>query len=300
MIARGLKTPSMTFDHLVGTMRPTLRLWDYFVNWDKVETNTAMLEQHLNIWNYLLGKPNFDAEFLSLLEKYPESVDVIPELVVRDGNSSAVFDILADLRKTGDADSHFDFSTPADTLKKRRAALEFVKKSGLVRIFGPDKVKNLVDYVTGVEAGLDSNARKNRGGVAMEFVVGDYLESFAKTRQLVVKPQARNSWILENCGIEIPFTNATRSFDFAVFNGNDLVLIETNFYGSNGSKLKATAGEYIELQKALKKIPNVTFVWITDGGGWTASLKPLADAFQKIDHIWNLSMLKEDFLGDLL
>lgn len=42
-----------------------------------------------------------------------------------------------------------------------------MRKSGLFDLIANHLVNNLVDYVTGVETGLDSNGRKNRGGKRM-------------------------------------------------------------------------------------------------------------------------------------
>jgi hypothetical protein len=163
----GISSYEQGFENFFETLRPSLKPWDYFVNWEKVYRNTNEIEIHLNIWNYLLGKENFDAEFDKLLEKHPQIVEAIPYLVVRDGDATSIFNVIEDFTDLTKPDTIFDFSKPANTKEDRRLALRFVKETGLIKLFAKDGVKNLVDYVIGVEAGLDSNGRKNRSGTSM-------------------------------------------------------------------------------------------------------------------------------------
>ena len=294
----GLADPEVAFKNFVETLRPSLKLWDYFVNWDKVFRNTRELEIHLNVWNYLLGKDDFEGEFKSLLSEHPSIVMALPSLVVRDGAGSTDFSIVENIHDLTDQDTYFDFGKPADTAELIQKAYDFVINSGLVRLFARDGVKNLVDYVLGVEAGVDSNARKNRSGTSMETVVGAYLDSFIASRGLQYLSQANAALILKTWGFEVPVDKSSRRFDFAISDGKKLVLMEVNFYGGGGSKLKATAGEYIGLGRQLA-IPNIDFVWVTDGQGWLTTLNPLGAAYEKLDHIWNLNWLAKDFLEDL-
>jgi len=298
-IARsGLAVPDVAFDQFVSSLRPSLKLWDYFVNWDKVFRNTREIEIHLNLWNFLLGKENFDDECRRLLFEHPQIVQALPSMVVRDGAGSQSFAVVKDLHDIKAAESKFDFSKSADSEGAVEAALEFIHSTGLVKLFAKDGVKNLVDYVLGVEAGVDSNARKNRSGSAMEAVVGGYLEGFANKYNVSFISQATPAEILSRWGFEVPVDKSSRRFDFAISDGKKLVLMEVNFYGGGGSKLKATAGEYKGLGEFLN-VPNLAFVWVTDGQGWQTTLRPLREAFDKLDYIWNLSWLAEDYLADL-
>jgi len=294
----GISSYEQGFEDFYKTLRPSLKLWDFFVNWDKVFRNTKQIEIYLNIWNYLLGKPNFDAEFKSLLKQHPEIVKAIPSLIVRDGSASQIFHIIEDISDLTQPDNLFDFSKPAKTEADIEKALAFVRNTGLVRLFSKDGVKNLVDYAIGVEAGLDSNGRKNRSGTSMESVVEAYLSDFTKNRKLKFIPQATPKKIKELWGFNVPVDKSSRSFDFAISNGIQLVLMEVNFYGGGGSKLKATAGEYKGLHDLLN-LPNVKFVWITDGEGWTTTKLPLKSAYEHIDYVWNLNWLSRGYLEDL-
>ena len=294
----GISSYEQGFEDFYRTLRPSLKLWDFFVNWDKVFRNTKQIEIYLNIWNYLLGKPNFDAEFKSLLKQHPEIVKAIPSLIVRDGSASQTFHIIEDISDLTQPDNLFDFSKPAKTEADIEKALAFVRNTGLVKLFSKDGVKNLVDYAIGVEAGLDSNGRKNRSGTSMESVVEAYLSDFTKNSKLKFIPQATPKKIKELWGFNVPVDKSSRSFDFAISNGIQLVLMEVNFYGGGGSKLKATAGEYKGLHDLLN-LPNVKFVWITDGEGWTTTKLPLKSAYEHIDYLWNLNWLSRGYLEDL-
>jgi type II restriction enzyme len=295
--SKGITSQEEGFENFIATLRPSLKLWDYFVNWDKVFRNTREIEIHLNLWNYLLGKDDFEAEFDALVSRHPEIVQALPSLIVRDGGGSKTFSVVQDLMNLRAPELMFDFSKPATTLEQRALALEFVTKSGLYKLFAKDGVKNLVDYVLGVEAGLDSNGRKNRGGTSMEMVVEAYLTAFTSSNGLQFISQATPPRISEKWGFKVPVDKSTRRYDFAVSNGNKLVIIEVNFYGGGGSKLKATAGEYKALGKILD-LPDIDFVWVTDGEGWNTTKLPLQEAFNSLDYVWNLSWLADNLLAE--
>ena len=286
----GLNSADEAFAYLIDTLRPSLKLWDYFVNWEKVFRKTREIEIQLNLWNFLIGKDDFESEFEALLTVHPEIVSSIPSLIVRDGSGSQIFSIISNIDNGSASDLHFDFSQPANTPQAREAALSFVKESGLIRLFKRDGVKNLVDYVLGVEAGLDSNGRKNRSGFSMETIVGNKISEIGKSLGFQVLAQATKASIASSWGFEAPVDKSSRRYDFALSDGQKLVLIETNFYGGGGSKLKSTAAEYKGLASLLKR-EGFDFVWVTDGAGWKSSLNPLREAFEAIDHLWNINLL---------
>lgn len=292
----GISTADQGFEYLMKSLRPSLKLWDYFVNWDKVFRNTREIEIQLNLWNFLLGKEDFDNEFHSLLTAHPDIVLAIPALVVRDGSNSQLFSVISNIEDISTSDLTFDFSKPAITPQARLAALTFIKETGLIRLFKKDGVKNFVDYVLGVEAGLDSNGRKNRSGTSMETVVGATIKEFGKTLGFEVLEQANKTAIAAKWGFDVPVDKSSRRYDFAMSDGKKLVIAETNFYGGGGSKLKATAGEYKGLASLLNA-QGYDFVWVTDGAGWESTARPLREAFDSIDHIWNLKLLNEGCLS---
>ncbi len=295
----GISTVNEAFDDFFATLRPSMKLWDYFVNWDKVSRNTDEMAIYLDHLNCLLGSSNFDADFDALLVKNPEVVKGIPCLLVRDGSKSQIHSVVEDLNDIGKPDLVFDFSVPATTKIKRELALKFVKNTGIIRLFNVGGVKNLVDFALGVEAGLDSNGRKNRSGKNMEKVVHSYLTRFTNSTSTEFISQATAAKVKEKWDIVVPEDKAGRAFDFAISNGKTLTLMEVNFYSGGGSKLKATAGEYRGLCRMLKN-SGINFVWVTDGEGWKSAKKPLRDAFDDLDYLWNLAWLNRGYLSEIV
>ena len=177
---------------------------------------------------------------------------------------------------------------------------KFLKETNLVSLFKESGVKNLVDYVYGVEVGLDSNGRKNRGGTIMERVVGEFVEKFCAEKGLEYMSQANAKTIASRWGYQVLVDKSSRSFDFAVYNPKTkkLKLFETNFYNGGGSKLKAVCGEFKGLQDTLKT-QNIDFVWVTDGLGWKTTLRPLEEVYNHNDYIFNLSMLEAGILDSM-
>ena len=169
-----------------------------------------------------------------------------------------------------------------------------------MKLFKEDGVKNLVDYVIGVEVGLDSNGRKNRGGKLMERVVESYLANFCEERGFEYISQANAKKILKKWNYKIVVNKSSRSFDFAVFNPKSkrIKLFEVNFYNGGGSKLKSVCGEFKSLYSELKK-QSVDLVWITDGLGWNTVLRPLEEVYNSNDYVFNLKMVEEGAISRL-
>lgn len=279
------------FDHLVSTFRSSIKTWDYFVNWNKVFTNSANFEIALNKLNYLLGKDDLQGEFYRLYESNPDIAKALPVLLAVRENNLEIYN------KTSKELESYDFSGEGGDVNKYFA---FLDKSGLVKLFQRDGIKNLVDYVIGVEVGLDSNGRKNRGGTLMEEIVGLFLEDFCKQNNLKYIPQASPSKIKLKWNFDIVVDKSERSFDFAIYNpqSNKIKLFETNFYNSGGSKLKAVCGEFRSLYDELKR-QNIEFIWITDGLGWHTAKRPLEETYNHNDYIFNLFMLEDGALNEL-
>jgi type II restriction enzyme len=295
-----LATEKAVFNFLMDTLSDAIRTWDYFVNWDKVFQNSRELEVQLGIWDYLLGKEDFDKEFRYLLGKYPEIVMAIPSLIVRDGANSKRFQILISSEGKEDKIKPFDFSRPIENKEEIDQALEFVKESGLVKIFKRDGVKNLSDYLLGVEAGVDSNGRKNRSGTGMETLIEKQIAEIVSRNpgwEYLARPTLKK--IQETWGVSVQLGNARRTFDFVILAKGKLFVIEVNIYGGGGTKLKSVAGEFVTLHEQLKST-SATFVWITDGLGWKTTRRQLEDSFSSIDHIINLRLLSEGALEEIV
>jgi hypothetical protein len=279
------------FQSLVGTFKSSIKTWDYFVNWKKVIANKEEVEISLNKLNYLLGKEDIEREFETLYRGNPDIIKAFSILLAVRESKLEIFD------KNTKNSSFFDFSEGKVDAKKWYL---FFESSGIIKLFQKNGIKNLVDYVTGVEVGLDSNGRKNRGGTLMEEIVESFIADFCKEKGFKYIAQARPSAIKSNWGVDIKINKSERSFDFAVFNpkNSKIKLFETNFYNGGGSKLKSVCGEFKSLYDELKT-QNIDFIWITDGLGWHTAKKPLEETYNHNEYVFNLSMIESGILNRL-
>lgn len=284
-------------NYFYSNLSPTNRTPDYYINWDKVVMNTKEIEIGLNTLNYLIGKKNMRSEARELFMKQPELLKVIPSLIA---SRDKVIDVLLFDEKDNMIFERLDFFDI--DLQNIEGYLDFLEKSGLFTFLKDNSKKSLVDYVFGVEAGLDSNARKNRSGTTMENIVERNISRVCKELGLDYKTQATSKWIYDNWDIHVPVDKSIRRFDIAVYNqkNNAVYVIETNYYGGGGSKLKSVCGEFSMLNELIATSEdNVQFIWITDGLGWFTAKSPMTEAFSLIDNIFNLNMLKNNYLSDV-
>ncbi|WP_312312796.1 type II restriction endonuclease [Empedobacter brevis] len=282
------------FEYIRSTFKNKITQWDYFVNWLKVFANIEPIEKELNLLNVLIGKENFEEEAYKLIQEYPNVIKAFPTLIAIRETS---IDILIDVKEF--VYQHFDFRKSKLTHEEILALVDFMVQSGLKEVIQNKKVKNLVDYATGVEVGLDSNGRKNRGGALMEKITEEFVKQTCEELNLPYLAQASASKIKANWGIDIVVDKSSRILDFVINKNGKLYFIECNFYGGGGSKLKSTATEYIEMNRYWKD-QNIEFIWVTDGAGWHTTLRPLREFFDKGDYLLNLEMLKSGMLKQIL
>lgn len=294
----GCSNPDDVFEYLISNLKPSTLIWSYFVNWDKVFNNIKDIEIDLNTLNYLIGKENFDEEFKYLIKKQPSLAQVLPLLVVRDGSSSRKFKILVDYSNKKLSYKDYDFTKKNPTDEDINNYLEFLQHTGFKDLICCKKIKNLVDYMIGVEAGLDSNARKNRGGTIMEDIVEAFISDLCQRNNYSYLKEANAELIKQRYGYDVPVDKSSRRYDFVINTNKELVIIEVNFYSGGGSKLKATAGEYKGLYNVLKD--KYKFIWITDGLGWKTCTRPLRETFDNNDYLVNLDMIEKGFLEKIL
>ena len=251
------------FTDWLSTFRDSIATYSYYIDFEKVYGNVENIKIELNILNSLIGSKTIEKDFENILSKYPETLKCIPillavrnsEISVSDENGSFVF----------------DFSTSKQTVSEYS---DFMKKSGLFDLLQNHLVNNLVDYVTGVETGLDSNGRKNRGGHLMEDLVESYIKKAGFEKD-------------KNYFKEMYIHEITEKWnDFVVKTENQIYVVETNFYGSGGSKLNETARSYKTLSSEIDTIDGVTFVWFTDGNGWQSARHNLEETFDVMENIY--------------
>ena len=165
-------------------------------------------------------------------------------------------------------------------------------------------IQNLVDYVTGVEAGLDSNARKNRGGHFFEDLVESYLIKAGLTKDKDYFKEMYIHEIEEKWGVDLSCISnegkTKKRFDFVIKRPDMIYGIETNFYASSGSKLNETARSYKNIALETKDLTFFKFVWITDGHGWGSARNNLKETFEVLEHLYNIADLEEGVISSKL
>lgn len=283
------------FKELVGSLSSTINTYDFFVDWKKVDENLKKIETELNILNYLLGKTNFKEEFCNLVKKYPEVIKIIPILLAVRNKNLFILDKDAKVIE-------YSFKKSKINDEEINKIYDFVQKTRLSDLFITGKIKNLVDYVFGIEVGLDTNARKNRTGKIMEGLIEQKLCNLKKLdKSIDFISQASVSDVRKKWNFDLYIEKAEKRFDFAVFlpKKRKLFLIEVNYYKTQGSKLKSTAGEYRYLNDFLLK-QNVNLIWITDGLGWRKTKNDLHETFLNNKYVLNLNLVKQGYLERVL
>jgi type II restriction enzyme len=276
-----------TFAYLQQTLADSIKGWDYFVNWSKALTNIRNIEIDLNTLNYLIGKTDIEGEFKLLLSRQPGILRTIPILIAcRDTN----FQMLDSIQNGCLVYKSYSFEERKQlSTAEIHNACEFAKNSGFLDLLKNKTIKSIPDYVFGIEVGLDSNGRKNRGGTAMEGIVNNIVQEISKRHGFHYMSQATSEKIKREWNVALQVDKTDRRFDFAINTPRHLYLIETNFYSGTGSKLKATAGEYKSVFDFIAN-QNHKFIWITDGLGWRSTLRPLEEAFNHLDCVLNIHM----------
>lgn len=287
-------TADELFPYLISTFKDTVKGWDYFVNWDKANANLRGIEVHLNTLNYLIGKDNIEAEARLLFQENPKLLKTVPILLASREKKTR---ILKEYQLGSFAYEDYNFSDKITFTAER--AVEFLSKTGFFKQLQTKRIKSIVDYVFGVEVGLDSNGRKNRSGTSMETIVEFYVDKCCTLYGYTFMKQATAEKLQTSWGKTITVDKASRAIDFAIKTPKRLFLLEVNFYGGGGSKLKSTAGEYKSDFRRWSDDGH-QFIWITDGAGWRTSHKALRETFDVSDYILNLDMLEKGILDDIL
>lgn len=269
------------FDEWLANFRTSISTYKYYIDFDKVVKNVEDVKIELNILNSLIGSKDIENEFVNIVEKYPEVLKVIPLLLAVRSN-----EIYAQ-----DEDGAFIYN-----FKKMNYSIEqykvFMKKTGLFDLLSNHLVNNLVDYALGVETGLDSNGRKNRGGHQMEDLVEQYIVEAGFTKDETYFKEMYLADIEKKWNIDLSALSnegkAAKRFDYVIKTEDEIFAIETNFYGGGGSKLNETARSYKMISQEADTIDGFTFVWFTDGIGWKSARGNLRETFDVMDNIYNI------------
>ena len=264
---------SELFNDFLSQLSETNATLDSFTDFKKVKTNISKISIKLNQLNYLIGKEDLKQAIEELFEENQKVFEVLDILIaVRKNKKAKTYNREGQIVLL---DSYFETSDKV---------YEFIEDTGLSELFKNKDIKNLVDYVFGVEVGLDTNARKNRGGENMSKAVSLFFD------------KAQIFYKKEVCSTEFPEITSlgadVKQFDFVIKTKEKIYLIEANYYNSGGSKLNETARSYSDLAGKINQYPNFEFLWITDGQAWLTAKNKLEEAFSIIPSIYNLANLE--------
>ena len=281
------------FNKWLLTFTNFLRTYDYYVDFEKVYRNANKYKVELNILNSLIGSENIEKDFYDLVNKYPECLKAVPLLLaVRTIEIHALDDngeFIYSFNKVNQSPEQYMY---------------FMRETGLFDLIRNKITSNLFDYAMGVETGLDSNARKNRGGHIMEDLVEDFIidAGFIRDETYFKEMYAKNiedTWNI-NLGSIVNEGKSSKRFDYVIKTDENIYAIETNFYNSGGSKLNETARSYKNLALEAQDIDGFKFIWITDGFGWKSAKRNLQETFERMDLIFNINDLKNGCLKEVI
>ena len=280
------------FEKWLGKFKNSIATYDYYIDLKKVIKNVDNIKIELNILNSLIGSKNIEKDFENIIKKYPKTLKCIPILLaIRDTEIYA---------QDEEGSFLYNFKTPNYNIEQYKI---FMKKTGLFDLIQNHLINNLVDYVLGVETGLDSNGRKNRGGHLMEDLVEKYIIKAGFIKGINYFKEMKISEIEEKFKIDLSQISnngkTVKRFDFVIKTQNMIYAIETNFYASSGSKLNETARSYKHIAQEAKDINGFIFVWFTDGKGWLDARNNLKETFEILENIYNIDDMENNIVEKL-
>jgi type II restriction enzyme len=292
-----LKTSDLVFDYFFETITPVIQNLSFFVNWEKVYKGVETYKIELGILNSLCGSKNIINDFKIILNRYPEVVNVFSLLIgVRGDKIQILKDTEGDFFEFVNYEFKKKLKLSNDDINK---FVVFFEETGLFNFIQNKGIQSLKDYSYGVEVGLDTNGRKNRGGSTMELLVEKLINPILLSHNCSFIVQGTQKEVYKKWGLHLPLDKSNRIVDFIINKNGKLIWVETNFYSGGGSKLKSTAGEYKDLFHFCRK-NNIEFIWITDGNGWESTRRPLKETFELTDYLLNLNMVKTGFFEEII
>ena len=278
------------FNEWLSKFKSSISDYTYYVDFKKIYRNVDKFKVELNILNSLIGSNDIENEFKNIIVKYPETLECIPVLLAVRSNEIFIKDELKEYL--------FKFNKIVYSIDDY---VRFMKESGLFELLQNHIINNLYDYVLGIEVGLDSNGRKNRGGHLMENLVESYIRKagIKEYYKEMYISEIENKWNLNLSSIS-GNNVSTKRFDFVIKTDNQVYVIETNFYSSQGSKLNETARSYKMLAEEAKKVNGLTFIWFTDGIGWKNARKNLEETFNELETLYNINDLENGILDKII
>lgn len=282
------------FNTWLSTMKDSIATWNYYTDFPKVYSNVKKYKVELNILNSLIGSMDIEEDFKKLATEYPKIINAIPILLAKRETEI----------KVNDASGNYVFNFVNMNYSLDQYVL-FIRNSGLFDLIQNHIINNLVDYVMGVEVGMDTNGRKNRTGNVMEDLVESYLIKAGLIKGKTYFKEMYVSEVEKKFGLDLSALSnegkMEKRFDFVFVNkAGTIFACECNFYGSSGSKLNETARSYKTLTLESKGIKNFKFVWFTDGIGWETAKHNLEETFDVLNELFNLNDLENGVIVSLL
>lgn len=268
------------FEQFMSQLSETNATLDFYTDFMKIRENVRSIEIKLNTLNYLIGKNDLET--------------AVKELWDNDKRVFSILEILIATRKDQRKKYLDEMGKPHlinELLQTYEGVMKFLNETGLADVLKNKDVKNLVDYVFGVEAGLDTHARKNRSGDITEQLLHRILTANDIEHRMEVYshefPQLQKALGADE-----------KRFDFMIKTKRCIYLVEVNFYNGGGSKPNEVARAYRELSPIVNNVDGFEFVWITDGQGWNSAKNKLEEAYNEIDRMYNFESLG-DFICEI-
>ena len=261
------------FDLFMSQLAETNATLDFYTDFSKIRENVRSIEIKLNTLNYLIGKEDLDK--------------AVKELWENDKRVFSILDILIATRQ----DQHKKYLDEKgkphlvhELLDSYEGVMTFLNETGLADVLKNKDIKNLVDYVFGVEAGLDTHARKNRSGDITELLLHRILTANGIEHR-------REVYSREFPVIKEALGTDEKRFDFVIKTKRCTYLIEVNFYSGGGTKLNEVARSFSGIAPKVNSVEGFEFVWVTDGQGWNSARNKLEEAYNEIDRMYNFESL---------
>ena len=275
------------------TFTDSIANYKYYIDFETIYKNAEIYKIELNMLNSLIGSQNIEQDFENLIHKYPEVLKCVPILLAVRQTEIIVLD---------DEGNKFEYNFNNMNYSVEQYTV-FMRETGLFDLLEKHLINNLYDYVLGVECGLNSNARKNRGGHLMEDLVEKFIQraGFEKDKTYFKEMYLQDierRWKLDMSFISNK-NQATKRFDFVIKTDKCIYGIETNFYASGGSKLNETARSYKMIAEEAKRVVGFEFVWFTDGMGWISARNNLRETFDNMEHIYNIADMKNGIMKEM-
>ena len=281
------------FEEWLKTFTDNINGWNYYVNYNTAYKNTTAVKRQLALLNTLKGSENIEEEFKDLVATYPECLQAVPLLLAVRENVIAITE--------NDRRLDFNFKNLNYDVE---LYVEFMQKTGIFELLQSHIVGDLLDVGLGINIGLDSNARKNRGGDQMEDLVEFYIKQAGFIKDVTYFKELYLEDVEKKWGYDLSNISAdgtsTKRFDFVVKpeGSEEVYICECNCYSSSGSKLNETARSFKAISLEAKEIEHVHFVWFTDGAGWLKTKKNLKETYDVQEDIYNIADLKNGIISE--